>query len=260
MRGGYVGYQAGQTKQLAQAPFSRIVISLKKDRTGGENFNALEGAFFYVESCDVPCRVSFNKPDDSQSVAMTSGFQLNMPFSGITLFHDDYTNVGSSNTTFSLVVYVSRDPRALSQFVNPAVQFILPWRSTVYDVPSGQIAVTFPIFARTRFFTVKSELALQCSADPLICSVNFDFQDLNGAPIVPPSNLIKSGINYNQVNSVACAFESSKNAGAGTYVFNIDRNNIPIPGNADRLIMTMAITLPANVTSFILQRHSANLS
>jgi hypothetical protein len=106
-------WSAGQSKQYAQAPIGRITIDLRKDRTNGETFPQYEGMFFYVESVDLPCRVSFNLSDDSQSVGLSSGFQLNMPFGGFTLFHDNYL-LGAlpANIPYLLTVYISRDPRA----------------------------------------------------------------------------------------------------------------------------------------------------
>lgn len=132
--------------QAGLQALNTLAIDLVKDRTRGESFPQIEGNFFYVESVDLPCRASFTVSDESQSVGLSSGFQMNMPFKGLTIFHENYT---VAPLGLLLRALTSKDPRAFNQFVLPATQLPLPRLPTT---PAGGVYRNrWPIPPRMRF-------------------------------------------------------------------------------------------------------------
>jgi len=248
-----MGWSAGQSKQYGQAPIGRITIDLRKDRTNGETFPQYEGMFFYVESVDLPCRVSFNLSDDSQSVGLSSGFQLNMPFGGFTLFHDNYLLGGlTPSVPYLLTVYISREPRAFNQYVSPAVQIPLP----TFEVQlGGTLQVNFPIFPRTRFFNLTSVIYVNNPADPGPFFSALEFYRADGGLLVGPSNLPKDGFVYaNRGWNYPDIHDPVDASGGILWNFRLSKNGVTIPSAAARvqLVVTCEGAAPA---SFGFSRH-----
>lgn len=240
--------QAGATKRYGQAPFGRQTISLRKNRVNGEQFPQYEGEFFYVESCDLPCRVSFNTDGDSQSVGLSSGFQLNAPFSGLTLFHDDYNNSILSNLPYVLTVYISRFPRAFNQYVDPTVQLPMPYN---VNVISSGCDVNFPLFPRLRFVSLAGAVFVGNAVSPGLAYVEVLFYDKNGLLIRGPDNLISNGVMYvNPGPFFGRYFEPITRVAGVDYVVNISTGKIPMPEQAAsvKLYVRFSGGAPATIT------------
>jgi hypothetical protein len=211
----------------------RITIDLRKDRTNGETFPQYEGMFFYVESVDLPCRVSFNLADESQSVGLSSGFQLNMPFGGFTIFHDNYSLGGlPESQAYQLVVYISREPRAFNQYVAPAVQIPLP---TSQSVLGSSLRVDFPIFSRTRFFNLVATIEMNNAATPGVGSSSVEFYKQNGGLLVSPYGLVLNGVTYADRAYNYPDFHEAITLTAGAlFGYKIVKQGITIPSGAVR--------------------------
>ena len=235
-----MGYTAGLTRESGAAPLERVQISLAASRINGENFPQYEGEFFYVESVDSPCRISFNGRDDSQSLGLSSGFQINMPFSGFKLFHDDYS-VGRNSTikTAFLTVYTSRSPRAFNQFVNPAVQNILPFEANFGG--TGIYSATYPLFPRLRFLTSEIVAVFGYNAAlPLpSCQMVGQFWDVNNQ-FIDSGIIVKNGINFSRQSvSVNRFFKLDPIFFNGAQcMFSQSLRNIPVPTNAEYFRLT----------------------
>jgi hypothetical protein len=244
-----------RTQQYGQAPLGRFVIDLRKSRVNGESFPAIQGSFFYVEAVDLPCRISFNNSDDTQSLGISSGFQLNMPFSGITLFHDDYATAGAANQNYQLVVYSSRDPRAFNQYVNPVTQSQLP--SSPVGLIGNTVDSFFPIFPRSRFLTIQGIMQANAGGDPGPIISSISFLDVSGNVITGPSGFVKNNVTYSQIGSYSTEYVASLLLVAGSWGYRIAKNNVPVPSNADRARLRLSFFLaPASVS----ESYFANIS
>lgn len=246
-----VGYKVGEARQFDKPPIGRFTINLSVDRTSGEKFEAIAGEFFYVEVVDLPCRVSFNNGDESQSIGLSSGFQLNMPFSGITIFHDNYSE-GSNN--FQLVIYTSRSPRAFNQYVNPAIQYALPYRASFSITELNIYRVEFPVLPRSRFFSVDSLMIITNAIDPITAAVQYYF--LENFPIfgVPASPIVapKIGSFTKQSGRSSFAVKSSSYS-ASNFAFSHSVKNIPIPQNAKIAVCEYNFGTFLNINSILFE-------
>lgn len=218
---------AGASKQYAQAPLDRFAIPLRANRANGETFPAIEGVFFYVEASDLPVRIAFNGRDESQAVGISSGFQLNAPFSGITLFHEDYTG-GTGVSAASLILYTSRNPRAFNQYVAPAVQLALPW------LDNGLLGATwraiFPIFPRARFLSIDAVIVVNKATDPGPVTSYVFFTNDSGALQPSPVPIVYKGNNFNQAPTVSPELNlSTPITAAVNYIYQVKKRLIPIP-------------------------------
>lgn len=217
---------------LAMPPFGRVAINLRANRTIGETFPAIEGQFFYVESADLPCRVAFNGAGEDQSIGISSGLQCNMPFKGITLFHDDYTTTGTAPQQFTLQAYVGRDARAFNQFVNPQTQTPIPFLATFLG---DSLTIQFPLFPRLRFLNVFSTVTVSNATDPGVMNTFINFRDPSNNLMGGTFNLVKNGVLYpSRGVAVQPAFIPSTELTAGVnYVYNVNKQNVPVPTGAE---------------------------
>lgn len=228
-------------RELSLPPFTRSVIDLRANRTNGERFESEAGQFFYVESVDLPCRVSFGpNGSDQQSVGLSSGFQMNAPFNGFTLFHDNYTAypVGASGEALELVLYTSAYPRAFNQYVNPAVQFLLPHYADNVIGGAGPYFTSafFPILPRARFFNCQSIVfATGTVVDPGYMRSYLYFLDKNAVTIAPPINITRAGYTFN----VGTGFQRPDDhpshvrvAGSTLVEYVVQKFNVAIPARA----------------------------
>lgn len=235
------------SRERSLPPFTRSVINLRADRRNGERFDAEAGQFLYVESVDLPCRISLGpNGSDQQSVGLSSGFQLNAPFNGFTLFHDNYSVYagGASPGALELVLYTSAYPRAFNQYVNPAVQFMLP--VFVDNVISGagpySTRVLYPVLPRTRFMNLQSLIYATGSAvDPGVMVSSLAYADEQGINIAPPINIVKAGITFTLgPTSQRPDLHPSYIRIPGTTfaVYSVVKNNIAIPARAQVAVLT----------------------
>ena len=250
-------YTAGLTRESGAAPFERVQISLLTDRTNGEDFPQYEGEFFYVESVDLPCRIAFNGRDESQSVGLSSGFQINMPFSGFKLFHDDYS---AGNKPRSLSLYTSRSPRAINQFVNPAVQSVIPYRSFLNSVANSYYAF-YPLFPRQRFLSSDILLGffITGQVNPPYIYSNVNFTDFDGA-IIGSTPMIRNNKNYNKGSFSSAKIIQTFTDGSSNFYFMETLKNLTIPNGAVELFYSVnfyASPFPASVST---ENHSITVS
>ena len=252
-----MGYTAGLTRESGAAPFERVQISLLTDRTNGEDFPQFEGEFFYVESVDLPCRIAFNGRDESQSVGLSSGFQINMPFSGFKLFHDDYS-VGNKPRGLSL--YISRSPRAVNQFVNPTIQSVLPYRSML-SVGLNSYRAFYPLFQRQRFLSSDILLGFFIPGQinsPYIYS-NVNFVDENDV-ILGASEMIRNGKNYNKGSYSSARIIQTFTDGTGNFYFMESLKNLPVPHGASELVYNVTFFNSPFPTIIASENHSITVS
>lgn len=229
---GFAGYPpSAAAGALAMPPFGRVAINLLANRTFGQQYPAIEGSFLYVESVDLPCRISFNGGSDEQSIGVSSGLQVNMAFKGLTLYHENYTNLSSAEQTYSLICYVGRDARAFNQFVAPQTQSPLPSNST-FGLSSG--STSFPLFPRLRFLNVFATLqATRLAGDPGYMLSYVRFIGPNNVVLQGPTPFVRPGVTYfDGGDSAQPSFVQSVPWGANVWGYTAAKINIPIPTGA----------------------------
>lgn len=91
------------TSRYTLAPLNFIEVLLHVDRRNGEFFPAFEGEFLRVERADMPCFASVVTNDRTQVFCLADGLEIQAPFKGLTLFHDNY-NLGSDDTPVLRIV------------------------------------------------------------------------------------------------------------------------------------------------------------
>lgn len=142
-------------RQLGRPPIRPFKILLNTDRFNGEFFPEYAGSFFYVESCDLPCRLTFNSDDESQAVSLTSGLQINTSFSGIKIYHDDYSPDKMDTTEqnpAAVRFFTGGESRSLNQYVSPKIQMGVPYKINV--VSTASIEILFPYFKNAKNLNV----------------------------------------------------------------------------------------------------------
>lgn len=221
----------------------KYVVPLNnRNRSGGEYFPMIEGTFFYVESCDMPLRIAFTTPDETQSLTVSSGFQLNTPFKGITLFHPAY---GGSNQQINITFYVSYKFAAFTQYVNPAIQIPVPY--TFLGTIGGTGRIEVPVLPGIRFLSYTGTMGITVTGgDPSTARLDNYYLDANGASINAPS-IDYAGTSYTFLDVRQSEYMKGINITSLNSQYNVKRAFSPVPNGAVKMRIDLTPVIPGVV-------------
>ena len=212
-------------------------ISLRSDRKNGQFINSISGTFLRIEACDLPCSISFNNGDFNQSVPCVPGLVIAGPFTGITLYHDDYST-SSIRSSPSLSITTGRNT---SQNYDSALGKTA--QSVAYRVASSGtsfLSIEFPISLGYNQVVISGTYQYN-NASPLVLNTNLLFYDNgNGSAgqVINSGNIIRPPVIYN--------FSGTNNSQAisglinGASCFNNYSVVVDIPTNAYTGVLSMA--------------------
>lgn len=186
----------GDARQFTLPPLVTRTINLNVDRAKGENLPDISGKFFYVDQCDLPCFASFGTDNEYNSVSLSAGLQINDTFSGIKLFHGDYSNTNSGKKTNTLKFFVGGEPRSVNQFVNPQFQVSLPCfksnNSTVFTA-------SFPIPNKSKLVKIEGYCVTSTASGttPQSCTTGVIFRDNENLASGLLNSFVHGNVNYN---------------------------------------------------------------
>lgn len=211
---------------------SRLTIPQNVDRTFGEYFPNVAGDYLRVESCDMAARLSFNNNDFSQSVPLLAGTIIEGNFSGVTIWHENYSNYIVQKP--KIVLAIGRGSNIQVDSQGGFSPQLLPWtlqglNTTVYNAKSF-----VPFGCKKLSINAYLEYTNATAGSGFLFSGYF--LDINGINISQCSAITKNSITFSNLP------------------FNINLGflqGIPAAvGNFGILFPTTVINVPTNVDSF----------
>lgn len=240
-----------QAARYTTPPLVRHEISLLPNRTNGEFLPQYEGEFAYIESCDLPCEVSFVNQDTNQTLSMTGGGRLSGPFKGILLKHDLYA-VSGNNIAPKLILVVSKNAQFENTLYAPTFQSALAFNSAVTLGVAGVVQLDCPVSDRQRYIEIEATATITYTAAPVgEVFASLFFRDVNGAVIAPPL-ITKNGVAYALSPTSQSTVEANRitrNAAAFIYTENANFKPIPIPRGAVSCRVTLTVGAADNIAS-----------
>jgi len=227
------------TAQFGVPALTRHSILQNVDRTYGEHFPTIAGDFFQVDIVDFPARISFGNTDPEQSVPLIPGMEVRGKFSGITIYHDNYTaalfrpkiqfNLGRGNS-LTINNSLGRNGIPLPTINSSTAANV----NTSIMVPYG-----FHLLDAVLYNKVTNATA------PEIMQVFGRFRDLANTTISPPI-VIRNGLSYNSPTTFHdTAFTEWKQLGpANSWACIVRFKDLPIPSNAENFQIIYVFNTP----------------
>lgn len=224
--------------QWNQPALSRDALSLLADGRQGRFFPAVAGTFIHFTTVDAPARVSFNNADFGQSLPLVSGLEVRGNFSGITLWHDDYTNWTAARP----MVYfdIGRDRDMTVNNLAPSTQVSLPFSIGAQTTVLSSLSLPAPYGFKVLDWNLYQEVT--AAALPLTATLLGEWLDESSTAIVPGSIVRPNGLGYASAPSTYRSIGqwSQTQAGApNTYALAMS-GSLPIPTRAERLRLQLA--------------------
>lgn len=237
---------------LAAARFSittvnRVTISQIKNRILGDSYAQLAGDYLRIESCDLPCAISFTN-DPRNVIACTPGMIIRGAFSGVTIFHPDYSVV-DTGTSPQVIFVVGRGNQIEVDNANITTGVGVP-----YNVNgSGLNFLNLDVDVVRPYTELICKGYLHCSAlNPLTIRTEALFYTESSAATFVRALQITSenGKLYNGLYSrPGCTGIASLTDGATVQVVPIDLR-LTIPSNADFARISFQTNLAAGVAAW----------
>jgi hypothetical protein len=225
--------------QFGVPTLTRVSVLQNVDRTNGEFFPAIAGDFFHVDSVDFPARISFGNTDPEQSVPLIPGMEVRGRFSGITIYHDNYS----------------------SALFRPKIQFNLG-RGNVLAINNslGRNGISLPAINSSTGASVNTSLMVPYgfhlldavlynkvtnAAAPEIMQVFGRFRDLTNNTIVPPT-VARNGVTFNAPTGFhdTALTEWRQLGPANSWACVVKFRDLPIPTGAETFQIIYVFNTP----------------
>lgn len=230
--------------QFAIQCLSKFTVSQIANRSTGEYFPNISGDFLSVDSCDMPARISFNSSGIDQSIPLVSGMTVEGNFSGITVWHDNYTGFTASQP--QIVFALGRGNKLNVNNMGGRTLLHLPFELGTFS--AAGIVVSFPVPYGYKKLTISGLVLVTAAAAPARVVATFGPRSAAGTTVLPAS-FTRGTINYNTPSSLSKFAVADVVAGVGLNIWNfvIPETEVTLPTLAESIRVTMSYA--AAVTS-----------
>ena len=228
----------------------RYKIDQMFNRIDGEQMPVISGEYLRVESVDMPARIAFNNQDINQSIPLTAGMSIDGNFSGVTIFHDDYSNF-TVGLPF-IVLNVGRDNKLQVDNSDAVNNLALNYKAFATTTTLGTSVI--PVPSGHKKMDVNFSVICTNLAQPVTGVLNWRFLDKNNIAVVAGS-FTRDGNIYNTISADALTLLiDGKNTGANEYTFQSSAK-LRIPSGA--VVLQALFSLGTAVTSIGLAKIAA---
>lgn len=215
----------------------RNTFSLAADRTSGELIPNLAGDFLRVESADLPCFISFGTQGRDQAIPMVAGMVIETPFSGVTIYHDNYIGWGAGISFPKLVLNVGAGCKVFVDAQQAGTGLGVPV-SLVVSTTANQ-EHWMPMFPGYKKVTARVIAAGQLGVVPSGILIVGEFRNVAGT-FLAGGGLNRNGIVYGTLSRTLYQPVAPILVGAGNYSWAHQFTDIPIPTGAEYLRFSWA--------------------
>ena len=230
-------FDALSASQFNVPAMVRYLLPQNKNRSDGDFIPNLGGTFLRVESVDMPARISFNNTDYNQSIPLLSGLIIDGIFSGVTIWHDDYSGFGTSKP--QIIFNIGRNKSAYVDSYAAGHGIQLPFFLSAINVNGFTLSIPVPLgFKKLSLNMVATVGNLSQPVSAIVSTRFYDAKNI----AVSPGSLTRNNITYNMNDDSSFAVVDAKviNTNIYAYASSMSAN---IPSTAERCDLIVAIGL-----------------